>query len=45
MKRVRFNQWMMLAATFALTMMANTRCMFCYHQPEQPKDLKKFRKF
>ena len=24
---------------------ANTRCAFVYHQPKQPSELKKFRKF
>lgn len=28
-----------------LSSAANSRCMFCFHQPKQPKDLKNFRKF
>lgn len=29
----------------ALSSAANSRCVFVYHQPKQPKDLKQFRKF
>ncbi|WP_243001025.1 cyclic lactone autoinducer peptide [Roseburia sp. TF10-5] len=32
-------------ATAMLSSAANTRCAFVYHQPKQPTDLKKFRKF
>lgn len=32
-------------ATAMLTLTANSRCVFCYHQPKQPKELKKYRKF
>lgn len=28
-----------------LSVTANSRCMLIYHQPKQPKELKKFRKF
>lgn len=28
-----------------LSSAANSRCMFCFHQPKQPRDLKKYRKF
>ncbi|MCI8746490.1 MAG: cyclic lactone autoinducer peptide [Lachnospiraceae bacterium] len=28
-----------------LSVAANSRCMLIYHQPKQPKELKKFRKF
>lgn len=29
----------------ALSSAANSRCVFVYHQPKQPENLKKFRKF
>ena len=32
-------------ATAMLTSAANSRCVFVYHQPKQPTELKKFRKF
>lgn len=32
-------------ATAMLTSAANSRCAFVYHQPKQPTELKKFRKF
>lgn len=32
-------------ATAVLTSAANSRCAFVYHQPKQPAELKKFRKF
>lgn len=32
-------------ATKALISSANNRCMFIYHQPKQPEELKKYRKF
>lgn len=28
-----------------LSVAANSRCMFFYHQPKQPESVKKFRKF
>lgn len=28
-----------------LSVAANSRCMIIYHQPKQPDELKKFRKF
>ncbi len=28
-----------------LSAAANSRCMLIYHQPRQPEDLKRFRKF
>lgn len=28
-----------------LTTAANSRCILLYHQPKQPKDVKRFRKF
>lgn len=28
-----------------LTVAANSRCALIYHQPKQPEELKKFRKF
>lgn len=32
-------------ATTMLSSAANSRCAFVYHQPKQPTELKKFRKF
>lgn len=32
-------------AAFAMIVAANSRCAFIYHQPKQPAELKKFRKF
>lgn len=32
-------------AESALSSAANSRCVFVYHQPKQPKELKQFRKF
>lgn len=32
-------------AAFAMVVAANSRCVFIYHQPKQPAELKKFRKF
>ncbi len=32
-------------ATAMLSSSANTRCAFVYHQPKQPQDLKKFKRF
>lgn len=32
-------------ATAAMASAANSRCVFVYHQPKQPTELKKFRKF
>lgn len=32
-------------ANAMLTSAANSRCAFVYHQPKQPAELKKFRKF
>lgn len=32
-------------ATAMLTSATNSRCVFVYHQPKQPTELKKFRKF
>lgn len=32
-------------ATSMLSTSANSRCAFVYHQPQQPSELKKFRKF
>lgn len=32
-------------STGMLKTAANSRCVFVYHQPKQPKELKKFRKF
>jgi len=29
----------------SLSSAANNRCVFYYHQPKQPQDVKKFRKF
>lgn len=37
-----------VATSVANTMLssaANSRCVFVYHQPKQPENLKKFRKF
>lgn len=37
-----------LASSVAITMMtsaANSRCAFVYHQPKQPAELKKLKKF
>lgn len=37
-----------LASSVAATMMtsaANSRCVFVYHQPKQPAELKKLKKF
>ncbi len=28
-----------------LSSAANSRCMFIYHQPKQPENMKRFRKF
>lgn len=33
------------AADIFLSSAANSRCALVYHQPKQPKELKKFRKF
>jgi cyclic lactone autoinducer peptide len=33
------------AADKALSAAANSRCVFLYHQPKQPVEVKKFRKF
>ncbi len=32
-------------ARAAVSNAANTRCAFVYHQPKQPKELRKFRRF
>lgn len=32
-------------AKAAVSNAANTRCVFVYHQPKQPKELQKFRRF
>ncbi len=32
-------------AALAMVVAANSRCVFIYHQPKQPAELKKFRKF
>ena len=32
-------------ATFAMVVADNSRCAFIYHQPKQPAELKKIRKF
>ncbi len=34
-----------VASGKALSAAANSRCMLIYHQPKQPEDLKRFRKF
>lgn len=33
------------AADAMLSSTANSRCVFVYHQPKQPYEVKKFRKF
>lgn len=33
------------ASDKALSAAANSRCMLIYHQPKQPENLKRFRKF
>lgn len=33
------------AADKVLSVAANSRCVLIYHQPKQPEDVKKFRKF
>ncbi len=44
-EKKRTAQIMTAMATAALTSAANSRCVFIYHQPKQPTELKKFRKF
>ncbi len=36
---------MVLVAKMVLSAAANHRCVLIYHQPKQPKDVKRFRKF
>lgn len=32
-------------AKAAISNSANTRCIYVYHQPKQPKEIQKFRRF
>lgn len=38
-------QMLTAATNHMLSAAANSRCMILYHQPKQPDELKKFRKF
>lgn len=38
-------QTLLGVAAMMLTVTANSRCFFVYHQPKQPTEVKKFRKF
>ena len=37
----KFSNWL----KFSIREAANSRCAFVFHQPKQPCDLKKYRKF
>lgn len=49
MKKTNENKMLAkVASSVAIAMMtsaANSRCVFVYHQPKQPAELKKFKKF
>ena len=44
-EKIVFANVMSSIATAMLTSAANSRCAFIYHQPKQPEELKRFRKF
>lgn len=45
MKRIKFSRMLQSIAVFSLIIAANSRCYFIYHQPKQPLEIKKYRKF
>ena len=44
-KRIVLANAMSSIAKFSIREAANSRCAFVFHQPKQPCDLKKYRKF
>lgn len=45
MKKIKLSKALQSLAVFSLIVVANSRCFFIYHQPKQPLDVKKYRKF